>query len=249
MFLNQWFFLNVSFSLTTSLCVCVDTPSIHVSVDEVRRRGTLRLLNNSQPPRAQKINITKPFSKAPAGSCIPVISTCITQAAAVRFRLRPQLTSSSFSLPTEPGQQKTFKRKRSLINWPFWKGSNTQLDGLPLSPTSLSPTQGRLFGRPLSSVCTAEPGLPKPVMVSWVQVTQASKRGSGPRLEGSEDDLGFAVYLGKGRCSGVRKWILSELSLLAIHYVSDRLFKFWTTNEISNGRAGGSGEVKPQSVD
>lgn len=35
---------------------------------------------------------------------------------------------------------------------------------MPLSPTSLSPTQGRLFGRPLSSVCTPEHGLPKPVM-------------------------------------------------------------------------------------
>uniref|UniRef100_A0A8D0CW34 Rho GTPase-activating protein 20 n=1 Tax=Sander lucioperca TaxID=283035 RepID=A0A8D0CW34_SANLU len=57
-----------------------------------------------------------------------------------------------------------FKRKRSLINWPFWRGSNTQLDGLPLSPTSLSPTQGRLFGRPLSSVCSPDHGLPKPVM-------------------------------------------------------------------------------------
>ncbi|XP_029386488.1 rho GTPase-activating protein 20 isoform X2 [Echeneis naucrates] len=64
----------------------------------------------------------------------------------------------------EPGQLKSFKRKRSLINWPFWRGSNTQLDGLPLSPTSLSPTQGRLFGRPLGSICSADQGLPKPVM-------------------------------------------------------------------------------------
>lgn len=68
----------------------------------------------------------------------------------------------------EPTQQKTFKRKRSLINWPFWKGSSTQLDGLPLSPTSLSPTLGRLFGRPLSAVCSSDHGLPKPVMVSRV---------------------------------------------------------------------------------
>uniref|UniRef100_A0A4W6DQI6 Rho GTPase-activating protein 20 n=1 Tax=Lates calcarifer TaxID=8187 RepID=A0A4W6DQI6_LATCA len=58
----------------------------------------------------------------------------------------------------------SFKRKRSLINWPFWRGSNTQLDGQPLSPTSLSPTQGRLFGRPLSSICSPDHGLPKPVM-------------------------------------------------------------------------------------
>ena len=71
-----------------------------------------------------------------------------------------------FCVPAEPGQQKSFKRKRSLINWPFWKGSNCQLDSLPLSPTSLLPTQGRLFGRPLSSVCSSDHGLPKPVMVS-----------------------------------------------------------------------------------
>nr|XP_043875060.1 rho GTPase-activating protein 20-like isoform X1 [Solea senegalensis] len=64
----------------------------------------------------------------------------------------------------EPGQPKSFKRKRSLINWPFWRGSSPQLDGLPLSPTPLSPTQGRLFGRPLSSVCSPDHGLPKPVM-------------------------------------------------------------------------------------
>lgn len=73
--------------------------------------------------------------------------------------------------PAEPGSQKSFKRKRSLINWPFWRGSSSQLDGLPLSPTSLSPTQGRLFGRPLSAVCSPDHGLPKPVMVSWAEVT------------------------------------------------------------------------------
>lgn len=73
---------------------------------------------------------------------------------------------SLFSLRVELAQQKTFKRKRSLINWPFWKGSNPQLDGVPLSPTSLGPAQGRLFGRPLSSICSPDQGLPKPVMVS-----------------------------------------------------------------------------------
>ncbi|XP_036966418.1 rho GTPase-activating protein 20 [Acanthopagrus latus] len=89
--------------------------------------------------------------------CLPPDTQC-------QFILKPSKVVPVQSPLIEPGQQKTFKRKRSLINWPFWKGSNTQLDGLPLSPTSLSPTQGRLFGRPLSSVCTAEPGLPKPVM-------------------------------------------------------------------------------------
>uniref|UniRef100_A0A665V2V4 Rho GTPase-activating protein 20 n=1 Tax=Echeneis naucrates TaxID=173247 RepID=A0A665V2V4_ECHNA len=86
--------------------------------------------------------------------CLPPDTQC-------QFILKPSKVS--------PGQAQligktSFKRKRSLINWPFWRGSNTQLDGLPLSPTSLSPTQGRLFGRPLGSICSADQGLPKPVM-------------------------------------------------------------------------------------
>ncbi|XP_074550283.1 rho GTPase-activating protein 20-like isoform X2 [Halichoeres trimaculatus] len=89
--------------------------------------------------------------------CLPPDTQC-------QFILKPNKAMQGQTALIEPGQQKSFKRKRSLINWPFWKGSNTQLDGLPLSPTSLSPTQGRLFGRPLSSVSSAEHGLPKPVM-------------------------------------------------------------------------------------
>ncbi|XP_070832492.1 rho GTPase-activating protein 20 [Chaetodon trifascialis] len=85
--------------------------------------------------------------------CLPPDTQC-------QFILKPSKVAPGPLI--EPGQQKSFKRKRSLINWPFWKGSNTQLDGLPLSPTS--PTQGRLFGRPLSSVCSPDHGLPKPVM-------------------------------------------------------------------------------------
>nr|XP_006639405.1 PREDICTED: rho GTPase-activating protein 20 isoform X1 [Lepisosteus oculatus] len=61
---------------------------------------------------------------------------------------------------TEPSQ-KPLKRKRSIINWAFWRGSATQLDTLPVSPTSPSP--GRLFGLPLSAVCEDD-SLPKPVM-------------------------------------------------------------------------------------
>ncbi|XP_037646218.1 rho GTPase-activating protein 20-like isoform X1 [Sebastes umbrosus] len=81
-----------------------------------------------------------------------------------QFILKPNKVTPGQAPLIEPGQQKPFKRKRSLINWPFWRGSNTQLDGLALSPTSLSPTQGRLFGRPLCSVCSPDHGLPKPVM-------------------------------------------------------------------------------------
>nr|XP_019956282.1 PREDICTED: rho GTPase-activating protein 20-like [Paralichthys olivaceus] len=89
--------------------------------------------------------------------CLPPDTQC-------QFILKPSKVAPGQAQLLEPGQQKTFKRKRSLINWPFWKGSSTQLDGLPLSPTSTSPTQGRLFGRPLSSICSADHGLPKPVM-------------------------------------------------------------------------------------
>uniref|UniRef100_A0A8C9Y6V2 Rho GTPase-activating protein 20 n=1 Tax=Sander lucioperca TaxID=283035 RepID=A0A8C9Y6V2_SANLU len=89
--------------------------------------------------------------------CLPPDTQC-------QFILKPSKIAPGQTPLIEPGQQKYFKRKRSLINWPFWRGSNTQLDGLPLSPTSLSPTQGRLFGRPLSSVCSPDHGLPKPVM-------------------------------------------------------------------------------------
>ncbi|XP_020565969.1 rho GTPase-activating protein 20 isoform X2 [Oryzias latipes] len=53
--------------------------------------------------------------------------------------------------------QKPFKRRRSLIAWAFWRGSSSHLNELSLAP------RGRLFGRPLNSVC-AEGELPKPVM-------------------------------------------------------------------------------------
>ncbi|XP_071337538.1 rho GTPase-activating protein 20 isoform X2 [Trachinotus anak] len=89
--------------------------------------------------------------------CLPPDTQC-------QFILKPSKVAPGQAQLIEPGQQKSFKRKRSLINWPFWRGSNTQLDGLPLSPTSLSPTQGRLFGRPLSSICSPDHSLPKPVM-------------------------------------------------------------------------------------
>ncbi|XP_072253564.1 rho GTPase-activating protein 20 [Leuresthes tenuis] len=89
--------------------------------------------------------------------CLPPDTQC-------QFILRPNKAVLGPPQLLEPGQQKPFKRKRSLINWPFWRGSNTQLDGLPLSPTLHSPSQGRLFGRPLSSVCSSDHSLPKPVM-------------------------------------------------------------------------------------
>ncbi|KAK1169637.1 rho GTPase-activating protein 20-like isoform X1 [Acipenser oxyrinchus oxyrinchus] len=76
-----------------------------------------------------------------------------------QFILKPRHLASSQQL-TEPNQ-KSFKRKRSIINWAFWRGSGTQLDSMPLSPTP--PTPGRLFGLPLQSICEGD-NLPKPVM-------------------------------------------------------------------------------------
>ncbi|KAM4796103.1 rho GTPase-activating protein 20 [Rhinophrynus dorsalis] len=69
-----------------------------------------------------------------------------------RLALCHQLADSS---------QKPFKRKRSIINWTFWRGSNTQLDTIPLSPTSSAP--GKLFGLSLSVICEND-NLPRPVM-------------------------------------------------------------------------------------
>uniref|UniRef100_A0A3Q4GZV9 Rho GTPase-activating protein 20 n=1 Tax=Neolamprologus brichardi TaxID=32507 RepID=A0A3Q4GZV9_NEOBR len=94
--------------------------------------------------------------------CLPPDTQC-------QFILKPNKPRHHTCLiahaqPEKPGQQKPFKRKRSLINWPFWRGSSTQLDGVPLSPTLLSAAHGRLFGQPLSSICSPENGLPKPVM-------------------------------------------------------------------------------------
>ncbi|MGH0167553.1 UNVERIFIED_CONTAM: hypothetical protein FKN15_053104 [Acipenser sinensis] len=76
-----------------------------------------------------------------------------------QFILKPRRLATSQQL-TEPSQ-KSFKRKRSIINWAFWRGSGTQLDSMPLSPTP--PTPGILFGLPLQSICEGD-NLPKPVM-------------------------------------------------------------------------------------
>ncbi|XP_047609338.1 rho GTPase-activating protein 20 [Phacochoerus africanus] len=57
--------------------------------------------------------------------------------------------------------QKTFKRRRSIINWTFWRGSSTQVDTLPVSPTS--PVPGQLFGTSLQNICEND-NLPRPVL-------------------------------------------------------------------------------------
>uniref|UniRef100_A0A803VLS3 Rho GTPase-activating protein 20 n=1 Tax=Ficedula albicollis TaxID=59894 RepID=A0A803VLS3_FICAL len=57
--------------------------------------------------------------------------------------------------------QKSFKRKRSIINWAFWRGPGSQLDNAPLSSTSAAP--GKLFGLVLTTICEDD-NLPKPLL-------------------------------------------------------------------------------------
>ncbi|XP_062949341.1 rho GTPase-activating protein 20-like [Cynocephalus volans] len=57
--------------------------------------------------------------------------------------------------------QKTFKRRRSILNWAFWQGSSTHQHNLPISPTS--PVPGQLFGVSLPNICEND-NLPKPVL-------------------------------------------------------------------------------------
>ncbi|XP_075054989.1 rho GTPase-activating protein 20 [Mixophyes fleayi] len=76
-----------------------------------------------------------------------------------QFILKPSRLAVCQQL-TDPGQ-KPFKRKRSIINWTFWRGSNTQLDNIPLSPTSSTP--GKLFGLSLPAICEND-NLPKAIM-------------------------------------------------------------------------------------
>ncbi|XP_010878612.2 rho GTPase-activating protein 20 isoform X2 [Esox lucius] len=94
---------------------------------------------------------------------VRLLDQCLPPDHQCQFILKPSRVSPRQAPFIEP-DQKSFKRKRSLINWAFWKGSGTQLDGPPLSPSSPSPSPGRLFGRSLSSVCPADHALPKPVL-------------------------------------------------------------------------------------
>uniref|UniRef100_A0A667GXW3 Rho GTPase activating protein 20 n=1 Tax=Lynx canadensis TaxID=61383 RepID=A0A667GXW3_LYNCA len=76
-----------------------------------------------------------------------------------QFILKPSRLAAAQQL-SDSGQ-KTFKRRRSLINWAFWRGSSIHLDNLPVSPTS--PLPGQLFGVSLPNICEND-NLPKPVL-------------------------------------------------------------------------------------
>ncbi|XP_064361113.1 rho GTPase-activating protein 20 isoform X2 [Dromaius novaehollandiae] len=72
--------------------------------------------------------------------------------------------------------QKSFKRKRSIINWAFWRGPGTHLDNAPLSSTSATP--GKLFGLLLTAICEDD-NLPKPLLDMLSLLYQ-----EGPSTEG-----------------------------------------------------------------
>ncbi|XP_023389531.1 rho GTPase-activating protein 20 [Pteropus vampyrus] len=76
-----------------------------------------------------------------------------------QFILKPSRLAETQQL-SDSGQ-KTSKRRRSIINWVFWRGSSTHLDNSPISPTS--PMLGQLFGVSLPSLCEND-NLPKPVL-------------------------------------------------------------------------------------
>uniref|UniRef100_A0A2I3RL56 Rho GTPase-activating protein 20 n=1 Tax=Pan troglodytes TaxID=9598 RepID=A0A2I3RL56_PANTR len=76
-----------------------------------------------------------------------------------QFILKPSRLAAAQQL-SDSGH-KTFKRRRSIINWAFWRGSSTHLDNLPTSPTSTMP--GQLFGISLPNICEND-NLPKPVL-------------------------------------------------------------------------------------
>ncbi|KAL1781769.1 rho GTPase-activating protein 20 [Sigmodon hispidus] len=76
-----------------------------------------------------------------------------------QFILKPSRLATAQQL-SDSGQ-KTFKRRRSIINWAFWRGSSTHLDNLPMSPTS--PMPGQLFGVSLPDICEND-NLPKPIL-------------------------------------------------------------------------------------
>ncbi|KAK0140458.1 Rho GTPase-activating protein 20 [Merluccius polli] len=81
-----------------------------------------------------------------------------------RFVLKPRpATPAQGQGPAQESSQKHFKRRRSLINWAFWRGSTPQLNDPACSSNSGHHGNGCLFGQPLSSLCL-EDKLPRPIM-------------------------------------------------------------------------------------
>ncbi|XP_053451891.1 rho GTPase-activating protein 20 [Nycticebus coucang] len=77
-----------------------------------------------------------------------------------QFVLKPSRLAAAQHL-SDSGY-KTFKRRRSIINWSFWRGSTTHLDNFPASPPT-SPAAGQLFGVSLPNICEND-NLPRPIL-------------------------------------------------------------------------------------
>uniref|UniRef100_A0A8D2D1J3 Rho GTPase-activating protein 20 n=1 Tax=Sciurus vulgaris TaxID=55149 RepID=A0A8D2D1J3_SCIVU len=98
-------------------------------------------------------------SASPSNLQEPFLMEQLPREMQCQFILKPSRLAVAQQL-SDSGQ-KTFKRRRSIINWAFWRGSSTHLDNLPMSPTS--PMSGQLFGVSLPDVCEND-NLPKPVL-------------------------------------------------------------------------------------
>ncbi|KAM6157935.1 rho GTPase-activating protein 20 [Rhynchocyon petersi] len=96
---------------------------------------------------------------APSTPQEPFLTEQLPREMQCQFILKPSHLAAAQQL-SDSGQ-KTFKRRRSIINWAFWRGSSTHLDNLPLSPTS--PLPGQIFGVSLPNICEND-NLPKPIL-------------------------------------------------------------------------------------
>ncbi|XP_034534065.1 rho GTPase-activating protein 20-like isoform X2 [Notolabrus celidotus] len=72
-----------------------------------------------------------------------------------QFILKPRPTEAQTA--SADLSKKTFKRRRSLITWAFWRGSSYNMNELSEA------AQGRLFSQPLNLLCV-DNTLPKPIM-------------------------------------------------------------------------------------
>uniref|UniRef100_A0A8C0VPZ4 Rho GTPase-activating protein 20 n=1 Tax=Cyanistes caeruleus TaxID=156563 RepID=A0A8C0VPZ4_CYACU len=89
----------------------------------------------------------------------PFLTEQLPQELQCQFVLKPSQVAMCQQL--NDLSQKSFKRKRSIINWAFWRGPGTHLDNAPLSSTSAAP--GKLFGLLLTTICEDD-NLPKPLL-------------------------------------------------------------------------------------
>ncbi|KAL8191021.1 UNVERIFIED_CONTAM: hypothetical protein K2H54_066726 [Gekko kuhli] len=105
-----------------------------------------------------------------------------------QFILKPSRLASGHQL--NELSQKPFKRKRSIINWAFWRGTGAPLDNAPPSPTS--PSSGKLFGLSLSTICEND-NLPKPVLFRY---KESSVEGQGRKTLKIMEITGTIDWLG-----------------------------------------------------